>query len=92
MAGLQGVDPQLQRFIQQETEKQRFQVVLHDLTEKCWDVCMDGKPSNRLDGKQENCLRNCVDRFIDSSLTITQRFEKKAHDLQATGGGELSFD
>jgi len=90
-SSLAGVDPKLQGFIQQETERQRFQGVIHDLNEKCWDVCMDGKPSNRLDGKQENCLKNCVDRFIDTNISIAQRFEKKAAELGAAGG-EMSFD
>jgi len=92
-AGMAGVDPALQGFIQQETERQRFQGVIHDLNEKCWDTCMDGsKPSTRLDGKTETCLKNCVDRFIDTNIAIAQRFEKKASELSAGGGGGLDFD
>jgi len=76
LAGQLGrVDPQMQRFIQIETEKQRFQVLVHGLAEQCWDVCMD-KPSSRLDSKTENCLSNCVNRFIDTSNFVVNRLEK----------------
>lgn len=75
----------MQQFIQAETEKSRFQNVIHELNEKCWDTCVDGKPSNRLDGKTETCLKNCVDRFIDTNMLILQRFEKKANELSSLG-------
>jgi len=91
MAGLEGVDPNLQRFIQGETERQRFQNVIHEINEKCWDVCMD-KPSNKLDGKTESCLKNCVARFIDTNLLVTQRLERKASEIASSSGGEMSFD
>jgi len=83
------MDSRLQQFIQQETERQRFQKVIHELNEKCWDTCIEpqGKPSNRLDGKSESCLRNCVDRFIDANLLVTGRIQKKA--MEMAGQGEL---
>lgn len=86
MEGLQGLDSGLQNFIQAETERQRFQNVIHDLNEKCWELCMEGKPSNRLDSRTEGCLRNCVDRFIDTNILVTQRIEKKAQELAGSGG------
>lgn len=42
------------------------------------------KPSSRLDKKTETCLTNCVDRFIDVSVFITERF---AQMLQKSAGG-----
>lgn len=35
-AGMGGADPQLQRFIEVETQKQRFQQLVHQMTELCW--------------------------------------------------------
>lgn len=35
-AGLGSVDPQLQHFIEVETQKQRFQQLVHQMTELCW--------------------------------------------------------
>ena len=69
----QGIaDPQLASFIEQENQKQRFQTVVHTLTEQCWDLCAPSI-STRLDGKSETCLANCVERFIDSSNYIINK-------------------
>jgi len=79
----------IQQLIQAETEKAKIQNVIHELNEKCWDTCFDGKPSNKLDGKTESCLKNCVDRFIDTNMLVLQRFEKKAGDILASSGGDF---
>jgi len=80
----QGVDPALQRFIAEETEKQKMQTVIHELTEKCWDTCTESyKPSQKLDSRTENCMRNCVDRFLDTNILVTERLEKKASEMLA---------
>ena len=69
----QGIaDPQLAAFIEQENQKQRFQSVVHTLTEQCWELCAPAI-SSRLDGKSETCLANCVERFIDSSNYIINK-------------------
>ncbi|CAF1451163.1 unnamed protein product [Rotaria magnacalcarata] len=65
-------DPQLAAFIEQENQKQRFQSIVHTLTEKCWEVCSPSI-SSRLDGRSETCLHNCVERFIDSSNYIINK-------------------
>ena len=69
----QGIsDPQLASFIEQENQKQRFQSVVHTLTEQCWDLCAPSI-STRLDGRSETCLANCVERFIDASNYIINK-------------------
>jgi len=69
----QGIaDAQLASFIEQENQKQRFQSVVHSLTEQCWELCAPSI-SSRLDGKSETCLANCVERFIDSSNYIINK-------------------
>ncbi|KAM5326954.1 mitochondrial import inner membrane translocase subunit Tim8 A-like [Glossophaga mutica] len=68
-------DPQLQRFLEAETEKQRFQQLVHQLTELCWEKCMD-KPGPKMDSRAEACFVNCVDRFIDTSKFILSRLEQ----------------
>ncbi|CAG9793436.1 unnamed protein product [Diatraea saccharalis] len=72
MTEKESVDPQLQDFILAETQKQRFQVLVHGLTDTCWEICM-GRPSIRLDSKTEVCIMNCVERFIDTTTYITKR-------------------
>jgi len=77
----------MQQFIQAETAKSQVQNLIHDLNEKCWDTCVDGKPGNKLDGRTESCIKNCVERFIDTNLLILERFERKAGELGSSGGG-----
>ncbi|CAG0893605.1 unnamed protein product [Darwinula stevensoni] len=54
----------------------RGHFLVHNLTEQCWDVCMD-KPSSRLDSKTENCIVNCVERFIDTNTFVINRLDKE---------------
>ncbi|TNM98950.1 mitochondrial import inner membrane translocase subunit Tim8 A [Takifugu rubripes] len=68
-------DPQLQQFIEIESQKQRFQQLVHHMTEVCWDKCMD-KPGPKLDSRAEMCFVNCVERFIDTSQFILNRLEQ----------------
>jgi import inner membrane translocase subunit TIM8 len=74
--GMPAIDQALQQFIQNETEKQKLLNLVHELNKKCWDTCVD-KPSSKMDSRTESCLRNCVDRFIDTNLLVTQHIEKK---------------
>lgn len=57
------------------TQKQRFQQLVHQMTELCWEKCMD-KPGPKLDSRAEACFVNCVERFIDTSQFILNRLEQ----------------
>ncbi|XP_061035305.1 mitochondrial import inner membrane translocase subunit Tim8 A-like [Eubalaena glacialis] len=74
-AGLGSVDPQLQHFIEVETQKQRFQQLVHQMTELRWGKCVD-KPGPKLDSRAEGCFVNCIERFIDTSQFILNRLEQ----------------
>uniref|UniRef100_A0A182MYG5 Insulin-like domain-containing protein n=1 Tax=Anopheles dirus TaxID=7168 RepID=A0A182MYG5_9DIPT len=76
------VDPELQDFLMAENERARLSAQIHEFTDICWDKCVE-KPSNKLDSRTESCLANCVNRFVDTSLLITQRF---AQSLQKSQG------
>lgn len=41
------------------------------------------KPGAKLDSRTETCITNCVERFIDVSLLITNRFAQ----MLEKGGG-----
>lgn len=69
-------DPQFQQFIEIESQKQKFNGLVHGLTDQCWDLCFSDKPASRLDSKTENCISNCVERFIDTSNFVVNRLEK----------------
>lgn len=48
---------------------------IHKLADVCWEQCVD-RPKDKLDSKTETCVSNCVERFIDTSMTIATRFQK----------------
>ncbi|KAM4652534.1 mitochondrial import inner membrane translocase subunit Tim8 B [Discoglossus pictus] len=83
---LSGANPaeaaELQRMIAVEQQKAQFTAQVHNFMDVCWDKCID-KPGNKLDSRTESCLVSCVDRFIDTTLAITNRFsqmvQKGAH-------------
>jgi len=70
-------DPQVQRFLEAETQRQRFQQLVHSLTSDCWDTCITKAPGAKLDRGTETCIVNCVERFIDTSNYIVNRLEKE---------------
>lgn len=85
MAGNQQIDPRLREELMIEEQKAKFQLQVHQFTDVCWEKCMD-KPGNKLDGRTETCLVNCVERFIDTTLLITKRFSEM---IQRSGGGNF---
>jgi mitochondrial import inner membrane translocase subunit TIM8 len=41
-------------------------VETHQLTQVCWNKCVPGAVKNgKLDGTEEACLANCVNRMMD---------------------------
>ncbi|XP_046747992.1 mitochondrial import inner membrane translocase subunit Tim8 [Diprion similis] len=76
-------EAELQEFLMVEKQKAQFNAQIHEFNDFCWEKCME-KPGSKLDSRTETCLNNCVDRFIDVSLLITNRF---AQLLQKSAGG-----
>lgn len=64
-------DPQIQQFALQMKQKAQFQSLVNNLADDCWDKCITYTIGN-LDSKQEKCITNCVQRFIDTSKLLTQ--------------------
>lgn len=54
-------------------EKAQFNVQVHEFSDICWDRYVD-KPWSQLDAKTGTYLTNYVDRFMDVSLLIRNRF------------------
>ena len=68
-------DQELQQFMAMEQQKAQLQGTIHKLTDTCWDMCMD-RPRDKMDSRTEQCMSNCVGRFIDTTLQITSRFQQ----------------
>ncbi|CAD1468591.1 unnamed protein product, partial [Heterotrigona itama] len=73
MEGNKLTETELQEFFMAEKQKAQIQAQIHEFNDICWEKCID-KPGVKLDSRTETCLTNCVDRFIDVSLLITNRF------------------
>jgi len=89
-AGKGAVDPELARFIQAESQRQRFQAMVHNMADACWDLCMAEKPPAKIDGKTDTCINNCVNRLIDASNFILQRLQETRFKQQ--GGDSPGFE
>ncbi len=71
-------DPQLMEFVQKMEQEQRLKKKAEELTVECWDLCVTNPSVAKFDYKTEQCLMNCVNRFIDSSTYLLQQFGNKA--------------
>lgn len=67
----------MQAFIQEENQKAAVQQIIAKLTDTCWDKCMS-KPGAKLSSWETDCISNCAERFLDTSLLIVQRMQKQA--------------
>lgn len=46
-------------------------LAVHELTDICWKKCVTGSiSSSGLDRKEEPCIQNCVDRFLDANEAV----------------------
>ena len=77
MAAPGDMDPEMQRFLEMETQKAKFQANVHTFTDLCWDKCMPDRMSARMDTKVEQCIGNCVERFIDVTNFVVNRLGNK---------------
>ncbi|XP_064083537.1 mitochondrial import inner membrane translocase subunit Tim8-like [Macrobrachium nipponense] len=73
LGGVETGDSELKSFLMLEQQKAQMQTMIHKMNDICWETCM-GTPGSKLDSRTETCISNCVDRFIDSTLFITNRF------------------
>merc|ERR1712045_564878 len=74
-------DPEFQQMVQLETQKAELSAQTSKLTDICWDTC-SFYPKDKLDSRTEDCLNNCVQRYIDLSLQLQQRFMQKQQQMQ----------
>ncbi|CAF9915617.1 MAG: Mitochondrial import inner membrane translocase subunit tim8 [Alectoria fallacina] len=61
----------LQQSINNEMQKAKIQESVHELTDICWKKCVTGSiSSSSLDRKEEPCIQNCVERFLDANEAV----------------------
>ncbi|KAL6304273.1 Tim10/DDP family zinc finger protein, partial [Sparassis latifolia] len=68
---------ELASFVEAEQAQARMHQSIHTLTSMCWDKCITSTPSTRFARGEENCLANCVERFLDTSLFMVKKIEEQ---------------
>jgi len=67
---------ELQQFLANEGQKSQVQKTVHDLTETCFKKCITSSiTTGKLASKEESCMTNCVERFMDSNLAVLKHLE-----------------
>ncbi|CAI7623646.1 unnamed protein product [Penicillium palitans] len=67
---------ELNQVLTNEAQKSNIQQTVHHLNEVCWEKCITSKiTSGTLDKSEETCAQNCVDRWMDTSLSILSKLD-----------------
>lgn len=74
---------EFQQAVALEQQKLQFMQQIHKVNDVCWDMCL-GSPSSSLSSREQTCISNCVERFVDTSVLLVNRFAQLA---QKMGGG-----
>lgn len=57
-------------FIEGENSKQKIQMSVHKFTKICFPKCVTNVETNQLSSNEQECLANCVNRFLDTNIRI----------------------
>lgn len=62
------------KFVESENSKSKVQMSIHNFTDICFKKCNNNKPitSGQLDNLEEQCLTNCVNRFLDINIKVVK--------------------
>jgi len=70
----------LQQVVAMEQQKMQFMSQVHKLNDTCWETCV-GSISSSFSSREESCLTNCAERFVDTTILITNRFAQLAQKM-----------
>lgn len=67
----------IMQFIESENSKSKVQMSIHNFTDMCFKKCNTNKPitSGTLDSSEEQCLTNCLNRFLDTNIKVVQALQ-----------------
>eukprot|EP00035_Acanthoeca_spectabilis_P021029 m.435924 g.435924 ORF g.435924 m.435924 type:complete len:82 (+) comp17912_c0_seq1:2897-3142(+) len=74
---------ELQQFVMEQRQKVETQTIIAGITDVCFEKCCASPGSKVIgpsgDTRTEQCLKNCAERFIESSNFIITRMSQKGH-------------
>ncbi|CAK9439021.1 uncharacterized protein LODBEIA_P32450 [Lodderomyces beijingensis] len=82
-AALQSLDDksrkEIMNFVEAEQSKSKIQTAVHSFTDMCFKKCNKNAPiiSPKLDVKEEQCLVNCLNRFLDTNIKVVEALQGK---------------
>lgn len=59
-------------FLEAENSKQKVQLSIHQFTNTCFKQCIPSINNADLSAQEEQCLSNCVNRFLDTNIRIVK--------------------
>ncbi|KPI41512.1 Mitochondrial import inner membrane translocase subunit TIM8 [Cyphellophora attinorum] len=65
----------LAEFMNNQATTAQLQNSVHSLTEVCFKKCIFGVSGGKLASKEESCVRNCVERYMDSQTSVLKHLE-----------------
>ncbi|KAH3900058.1 probable Mitochondrial import inner membrane translocase subunit TIM8 [Saccharomycodes ludwigii] len=75
-ADLQNLDDNskkdIMNFLEVENSKQKVQMSIHQFTNMCFKQCITNATNPELSAGEEQCLNNCVNRFLDTNIRIVK--------------------
>ncbi|ODV65414.1 mitochondrial import inner membrane translocase subunit TIM8 [Hyphopichia burtonii NRRL Y-1933] len=80
-AALQNLDEssrkEIMQFVESENSKSKVQMSIHNFTDMCFKKCNKDKPilSADLNSGEEQCLTNCLNRFLDTNIRVVQALQ-----------------
>ena len=79
-AALQNLTPDQKTAIMAQAQQQANQQIMTGMIESMTVACIEkcaGTSGDRLDGKEQSCLANCQDRFLDVRKAVQDSLEKR---------------
>lgn len=67
----------IMQFVESENSKSKVQMSIHNFTDMCFKKCNTNKPitNGTLDASEEQCLTNCLNRFLDTNIKVVQALQ-----------------
>lgn len=67
-----GSKKDIMTFLESENSKQKVQMSIHQFTNICFKQCIPSVNNADLSAQEEQCLNNCVNRFLDTNIRIVK--------------------
>lgn len=63
---------EIMTFLESENSKQKVQMSIHQFTNMCFSNCILSINNSELSAQENQCLTNCVNRFLDTNIRIVK--------------------